>query len=199
MLSESYKKITDFLEVEHILHEKYLNLVQYQAVLNSGSDVFTYLEKKRKSVRESKPLSFEYQGGLSISGLADLFDIEESGHLQYSYFNVRIVIGVINRENLNVFKKVLFRSLRGNLYIESKPIEEVIVDPTTGKSIKKDIFLIFTHGKELRNKVEKICISLSATTYAVDRNSKLRKMELNDVNEKIRDLEIVNLFNCFRQ
>ena len=64
--------------------------------------------------------------------------------------------GVIPREKFPVFERVLWRALRGNLFMRHMEIEEPIEDPETGEPVKKDVFIILSHGEQLQGKIRKI-------------------------------------------
>ena len=48
---------------------------------------------------------------------------------------------------MGTFERIMFRALRGNLYLNYAEIDEVIKDPVTEEEVKKNVFIIFAHGK----------------------------------------------------
>lgn len=70
-------------------------------------------------------------------------------------------------------------------------IVEEILDPDTEEPVKKNVFCIFAHGRELVAKIKKICESLGATLYPVDENSEKRRLDSMEVVGRIQDLQQV--------
>jgi V-type H+-transporting ATPase subunit a len=92
---------------------------------------------------------------------------------------------------MGTFERILFRVLRGNLYMNQAEIDEPIRDPTTDEVIQKNVFIIFAHGKQLLAKIRKICESLGATLYPVDDNREKRGQDASEVHARIEDLKHV--------
>ncbi len=76
--------------------------------------------------------------------------------------NIGFVAGVIPRERIAAFERILWRTLRGNLYMNQFEIEEPIIDPETSEGTAKNVFVVFAHGKEIIAKIRKISESLGA-------------------------------------
>uniref|UniRef100_A0A672Q3L4 V-type proton ATPase subunit a n=1 Tax=Sinocyclocheilus grahami TaxID=75366 RepID=A0A672Q3L4_SINGR len=69
----------------------------------------------------------------------------------------RFVAGVINRERIPTFERMLWRVCRGNVFLRQTEIEDPLEDPTTGDQVHKSVFIIFFQGDQLKNRVKKIC------------------------------------------
>lgn len=105
--------------------------------------------------------------------------------------NIGFVAGVIPRERIAAFERILWRTLRGNLYMNQSEIPETILDPSNNEAIHKNVFVIFAHGKEIIAKIRKISESLGADLYSVDENSDLRRDQIHEVNTRLSDLTSV--------
>lgn len=105
--------------------------------------------------------------------------------------NIGFVAGVIPRERIAAFERILWRTLRGNLYMNQSEIPEPIIDPTDNHEVHKNVFVIFAHGKEVIAKIRKISESLGADLYSVDENSDLRRDQIQEVNTRLSDLDSV--------
>jgi V-type H+-transporting ATPase subunit a len=124
-----------------------------------------------------------------------LQDVEQHGQGQngdaersFSGMNIGFVAGVIPRERVAAFERILWRTLRGNLYMNQSEIPEPLIDPTNNEAINKNVFVIFAHGKEIIAKIRKISESLGADLYSVDENSDLRRDQIHEVNTRLGDL-----------
>jgi hypothetical protein len=53
------------------------------------------------------------------------------------------VAGVITRERLPAFEKMLWRACRGNVFLRQAEIEDPLEDPQIGGSVRKSVFLLF--------------------------------------------------------
>ena len=109
----------------------------------------------------------------------------------FSGMNIGFVAGVIPRERVAAFERILWRTLRGNLYMNQSEIPEPLVDPSNNEPIRKNVFVIFAHGKEIIAKIRKISESLGADLYSVDENSDLRRDQVHEVNTRLGDLSNV--------
>ncbi|KHN97352.1 vacuolar ATP synthase 98 kDa subunit [Metarhizium album ARSEF 1941] len=109
----------------------------------------------------------------------------------FSGMNIGFVAGVITRDRVAAFERILWRTLRGNLYMNQSEIPEPLIDPTNNESINKNVFVIFAHGKEILAKIRKISESLGAEVYSVDENSDLRRDQVHEVNNRLQDVQNV--------
>lgn len=114
-------------------------------------------------------------------------DVERS----FSGMNIGFVAGVINRDRVAAFERILWRTLRGNLYMNQSEIPEPLIDPTNNEPINKNVFVIFAHGKEILAKIRKISESMGADVYNVDENSDLRRDQIHEVNSRLEDVQNV--------
>ncbi|KAI8811298.1 ATPase V0/A0 complex [Cladochytrium replicatum] len=143
----------------------------------------------------------------------DSVDAAEAGHTSVEGTSrLQYVSGVIPRSRIPIFERIMFRALRGNLYLTHSEIPEPIrVPPTTSSGTKaaasdsashdagnvddeyvdKNVFLIFAHGATVLDKIRKICESLGATLYSVDRRREGRRSEAYEIGNKLDDLEQV--------
>ena len=124
-----------------------------------------------------------------------LRNVEEAGEngdahqdRSFSVMNIGFVAGTIPRERIAAFERILWRTLRGNLYMNQSEIPEPIINPENNEEMNKNVFVIFAHGKEIINKIRKISESLGADIYNVDENSELRRDQIHEVNTRLGDL-----------
>lgn len=124
-----------------------------------------------------------------------LQDVEHRGQgdndRSLSVMNIGFVAGVIPRERIASFERILWRTLRGNLYMNQSEIPEPIINPENNEEVGKNVFIIFAHGQEIIAKIRKISESLGADLYSVDENSELRRDQIQEVNTRLSDLASV--------
>lgn len=109
----------------------------------------------------------------------------------FSGMNIGFVAGVIARDRVGAFERILWRTLRGNLYMNQSEIPEPLIDPSNNEPIQKNVFVIFAHGKEILGKIRKISESMSAEVYNVDENGDLRRDQIHEVNARLNDVQNV--------
>uniref|UniRef100_A0A8C1ZKN8 V-type proton ATPase subunit a n=1 Tax=Cyprinus carpio TaxID=7962 RepID=A0A8C1ZKN8_CYPCA len=103
----------------------------------------------------------------------------------------RFVAGVINRERIPTFERMLWRVCRGNVFLRQTEIEDPLEDPTTGDQVHKSVFIIFFQGDQLKNRVKKICEGFRASLYPCPETPQERKEMASGVNTRIDDLQMV--------
>eukprot|EP00731_Ephydatia_muelleri_P034535 Em0064g17a len=155
------------------LRRNLLDLTELHYILGKTQDFF--IEAEQGSV-----LSVVMHGGLE----------EEKGLLaeeQTSPSDTRLmfVTGVIARECLPVFQRVLWRACCGNVFLRHTQIEEYLEDPASGNLVSKCVFILFFQGDQLRTRVKKICegsllCSFRATPYECP-ETQVQRMELRSV------------------
>uniref|UniRef100_A0A8C6KJE2 V-type proton ATPase subunit a n=1 Tax=Nothobranchius furzeri TaxID=105023 RepID=A0A8C6KJE2_NOTFU len=110
------------------------------------------------------------------------------------YLHARLpffVAGVIGRERIPTFERMLWRVCRGNVFLRQANIEDPLEDPTTGDHVHKSVFIIFFQGDQLKSRVKKICEGFRATLYPCPETPQERKEMLAGVNARIDDLQMV--------
>uniref|UniRef100_A0A3Q1HEI8 V-type proton ATPase subunit a n=1 Tax=Anabas testudineus TaxID=64144 RepID=A0A3Q1HEI8_ANATE len=105
----------------------------------------------------------------------------------------RFVAGVIGRERIPTFERMLWRVCRGNVFLRQAEIEDPLEDPATVSIVTKQnsVFIIFFQGDQLKNRVKKICEGFRATLYPCPETPQERKEMLAGVNARIDDLQMV--------
>merc|ERR1712001_658127 len=102
------------------------------------------------------------------------------------------VAGVILRERLPAFERMLWRACRGNVFLRQAEIEDPLEDPNAeSKEVFKSVFVIFFQGEQLKSRVKKICEGFRATLYPCpDQASDRREMAVG-VMQRLEDLNTV--------
>lgn len=101
------------------------------------------------------------------------------------------VTGVISRNSVPGFERLLWRACRGNVFLRSVAIPERLKDPSTNEDIHKDVFIVFFQGEQLENRVRRICDGYNATLYPCPGSAADRREMAQGVQTRIADLQRV--------
>ncbi|XP_078034995.1 V-type ATPase subunit a family protein Vha100-1 isoform X2 [Augochlora pura] len=101
------------------------------------------------------------------------------------------VAGVILRERIPAFERMLWRACRGNVFLRQAEIETPLEDPSTGDQVFKSVFIIFFQGDQLKTRVKKICEGFRATLYPCPEAPADRREMSMGVMTRIEDLNTV--------
>lgn len=105
--------------------------------------------------------------------------------------NIKFVAGIINRTKTTALERILWRALRGNLYMKHTQIDDDVLDSRTKEPVQKDVFVIFGHGENILKKIRRICESLDASLYQIDDSVSFRREQVLETNTKIQEIDTV--------
>jgi len=186
------QRVKNLNESYETLKKREMELTEWRWVLKEAGSFFDRAHGQTDDIRQSlddddAPLlrNAEAEEGRRPNG--DVGQQQQS----FAVMNIGFVSGVIPRERLAAFERILWRTLRGNLYMNQSEIPEVIINPEDNEEVRKNVFVIFAHGKEIIAKIRKISESLGADLYNVDENSDLRRDQIHEVNTRLSDLASV--------
>ncbi|KAG0296376.1 H(+)-transporting V0 sector ATPase subunit a [Dissophora globulifera] len=182
-LSEHETRLLQMNNSHETMQRRYLELTELKHVLRETADFFQEAASHQEDIRHS----FD-------EPTAPLLDDLETGPSQESQgagLQLGNVTGVIPRSKMQTFERILWRSLRGNLYMNTAEIEELVIDPSTDVVVEKNVFIIFAHGREILNKIRKIAESLGATLYPIDSSMDRRREALMDTMRHIEEFNSV--------
>ncbi|KAI8337465.1 V-type ATPase, V0 complex, 116kDa subunit family [Chlamydoabsidia padenii] len=184
MLREHEVRLNEMTTSYESLQQRYLHLTELRHVLRETALFFDQAEVRQEVT--------------TIGNLNDTDDVvplleqdEEYANFELGQLSIGVVTGVIPRSRMQTFERVLWRSLRGNLYMNSTEIDEPILDVGTDDAIDKNVFAVFAHGNEIVNKIRKISESMGATLYDIDQSEDVRRDSLLEVTSRIEDLNNV--------
>ncbi|GBP50419.1 Probable V-type proton ATPase 116 kDa subunit a [Eumeta japonica] len=98
------------------------------------------------------------------------------------------VAGVILRERIPAFERMLWRACRGNVFLRQAEIESPLEDPSSSDQVYKSVFIIFFQGDQLKTRVKKICEGFRATLYPCPEAPADRREMAMGVMTRIEDL-----------
>uniref|UniRef100_A0A8C8JML9 V-type proton ATPase subunit a n=1 Tax=Oncorhynchus tshawytscha TaxID=74940 RepID=A0A8C8JML9_ONCTS len=155
---------------QEALKKNFLELTELKHILRRTQQFFD-------EVKTSKPSDTENRGNTE----SEIFLFGPS----------RFVAGVISRERIPTFERMLWRVCRGNVFLRQAEIEDPLEDPATGDQVHKSVFIIFFQGDQLKNRVKKICEGFRASLYPCPETPQERKEMAAGVNTRIDDLQMV--------
>ncbi|EDV27659.1 uncharacterized protein TRIADDRAFT_63670 [Trichoplax adhaerens] len=177
---------TDIREInkhQMALKKNLLDLIEFRAILSKASHFFIEAEdavfhQAQEVVPDEGSKSLLIEDGMPEKS------IQSSRPMSF-------LSGVINRDHLAAFERVIWRTSRGNAFFRHVEIETPLEDPKTGDMISKCAFMIFLQGNHLRSRMMKICEGFSATVYPCSDNAEVRRDAYAQVETRIQDLKSV--------
>ncbi|ANB12179.1 H(+)-transporting V0 sector ATPase subunit a [Sugiyamaella lignohabitans] len=196
------ERILQLNDSEETLLKRQMQLTELRHVIFASNNFFSQ-ERSNEAVLSSvqhdddaELLDNDNEDSPLLSTGQDALHPPTAGHAlrrrnSFSARNVSFVSGVIARKNISALARILWRALRGNLYISFGEIDEPIYDPKTKGLVDKSYFIVFTHGIDLVSKVKKISEALEADLYPIDEAPELRREHLTEVNKQLEDINSV--------
>ncbi|KAF9926977.1 H(+)-transporting V0 sector ATPase subunit a, partial [Modicella reniformis] len=180
-LSEHESRLVQMNKSYETLQRRYWELIEFKHVLREATVFFEVAVSRQDEIRASMD---EPEAPL-------LDDLEAGTSQQAQSVGLGNVAGVIPRNKLQTFERILWRSLRGNLYMNTAEIDEILIDPSTDTAVEKCVFIIFAHGREILAKIKKISESMGATLYTIDSSMNQRREAMLDVMRHVDEFNAV--------
>ncbi|KAK3106642.1 hypothetical protein FSP39_024341 [Pinctada imbricata] len=162
------------------LKRNFLELTELKHILRKTQTFFEEAEIHHVQAMHDPGLTDESMG---------LLGEESTRHSQA--LKLGFVAGVILRERIPAFERMLWRVCRGNVFLRQAEIETPLEDPVTGDQVNKSVFIIFFQGEQLKSRVKKICEGFRATLYPCPETPSERREMAIGVMTRIEDLNTV--------
>ena len=160
------------------LKKNFLELTELKHILRKTQHFFEeqdQMDPTGASAGQHQQLIQEGEGGGGTGGL-----------------QLGFVAGVILRERLPAFERMLWRACRGNVFLRQAEIEDTLEDPQAGSdAVYKSVFVIFFQGEQLKTRVKKICEGFRATLYPCPDQAADRREMAVGVMQRLEDLNTV--------
>ncbi|XP_066484393.1 V-type proton ATPase 116 kDa subunit a 1 isoform X1 [Tiliqua scincoides] len=182
-LEANFEKIENELKEintnQEALKRNFLELTELKFILRKTQQFFDEAELHHQQMADPELLE-------ESSSLLEPSEMGRGTPLRLGF-----VAGVINRERIPTFERMLWRVCRGNVFLRQAEIENPLEDPVTGDYVHKSVFIIFFQGDQLKNRVKKICEGFRASLYPCPETPQERKEMAAGVNTRIDDLQMV--------
>ncbi|KAI5698923.1 hypothetical protein M8J75_013930 [Diaphorina citri] len=162
------------------LKSNYLELTELKHVL----------EKTQTFFHESFSFPQHETGSQGNDSLTKALISEESQN-QVGRGRLGFVAGVVPRERVPAFERMLWRISRGNVFLRQAELDQPLEDPATGNEIYKTVFVAFFQGEQLKSRVKKVCSGFHASFYPCPSAHQERTDMVQGVKTRLEDLNMV--------
>jgi V-type H+-transporting ATPase subunit a len=168
------------------LRQTYNELLEFKIVLEKASGFL--VSSNTHAIGEEIELHESTYSNNGFIETASLLEQEMNpGHSNQS--GLRFISGIINKDKLLKFERMLFRATRGNMLFNQTTSDEEIMDPSTSEMVEKVVFVVFFSGEQARTKILKICEAFGANCYPVPEDTTKQRQLTREVLSRLSDLE----------
>ncbi|CAI9286706.1 unnamed protein product [Lactuca saligna] len=168
------------------LQRSYNELTEYKLVLIKAGEFF----KAAQSSATAKQREFSSNKLPPESLTIPLLKDDESENDLSKQVKLGFLTGLVPKEKAMAFERILFRATRGNVFLRQAPLEEPVVDPTSGQKVQKNVFAVFFCGERVKSKVVKISDAFGANRYPFAEDLAKQSQILKEVSGRISELKM---------
>ncbi|CAD7084738.1 unnamed protein product [Hermetia illucens] len=176
-LEKTENEILELSQNEVNLKSNYLELTELRRVLENTQSFFSDQEVLNVDSMRNVVMHEDTPGATQAAG-------QSRGRLGF-------VAGVIQRERVFAFERMLWRISRGNVFLRRAELDEPLKDPSTGHPIYKTVFVAFFQGEQLKNRIKKVCSGFHASLYPCPSAHSEREEMVKGVCTRLEDLKLV--------
>lgn len=151
---------------------------------------FLELTELKQVLEKTQGFFAEQEGALNMDSLRKTLVPEETTQAQ-GRGRLGFVAGVIQRERVAGFERMLWRISRGNVFLRQTEINTTLEDPSTGNPLYKTVFVAFFQGEQLKSRIKKVCTGYHASLYPCPNSQEERTDMLKGVCTRLEDLKMV--------
>lgn len=174
-LEKTENEIAELSQNEVNLKQNFLELTELKQVLENTQGFF--------SEQEVMNLDSVRTGSGQLNS--------EEPQNQQNRGRLGFVAGVIQRERIFAFERMLWRISRGNVFLRRSDLAQPLKDPATGHPIYKTVFVAFFQGEQLKNRIKKVCTGFHASLYPCPSSHNEREEMVKGVQTRLQDLQMV--------
>ncbi|XP_052755505.1 V-type proton ATPase 116 kDa subunit a 1 isoform X2 [Galleria mellonella] len=152
---------------------------------------FLELTELKHILRKTQVFFDEHEGGANTTESMTRALISDDPNRHIGHVQLGFVAGVILRERIPAFERMLWRACRGNVFLRQAEIDTPLEDPSSSDQVFKSVFIIFFQGDQLKTRVKKICEGFRATLYPCPEAPADRREMAMGVMTRIEDLNTV--------
>nr|XP_049694974.1 V-type proton ATPase 116 kDa subunit a 1 isoform X2 [Helicoverpa armigera] len=152
---------------------------------------FLELTELKHILRKTQVFFDEHEGGANTTESMTRALISDDPNRHIGHVQLGFVAGVILRERIPAFERMLWRACRGNVFLRQAEIDTPLEDPSSSDQVYKSVFIIFFQGDQLKTRVKKICEGFRATLYPCPEAPADRREMAMGVMTRIEDLNTV--------
>ncbi|XP_023941817.1 V-type proton ATPase 116 kDa subunit a 1 isoform X1 [Bicyclus anynana] len=151
-----------------------------------------YLElTELRHVLEKTEAFFAAQEEIGMDSLTKSLIADETGQQAATRGRLGFVAGVVQRERVPAFERMLWRISRGNVFLRRAELDKPLEDPNTGNEIYKTVFVAFFQGEQLKSRIKKVCSGFHASLYPCPPSNTERQDMVKGVRTRLEDLNMV--------
>ncbi|CAG4918975.1 unnamed protein product [Colias eurytheme] len=151
-----------------------------------------YLElTELKHVLEKTEAFFMAQEEIGMDSLTKSLISDETGQQAATRGRLGFVAGVVQRERVPAFERMLWRISRGNVFLRRAELDQPLEDPASGNEIYKTVFVAFFQGEQLKSRIKKVCTGFHASLYPCPPSNTERQDMVKGVRTRLEDLNMV--------
>ncbi|XP_067233752.1 V-type proton ATPase 116 kDa subunit a 1 [Chanodichthys erythropterus] len=167
------------------LRQNLIELMDIDSLLRMTEDFF---EEAESMLSCSEPPS---EDSLSMTVSSHMTIRRNSSSSTSGPLRLGFIAGVIKHERFAAFERVLWRLFHGNFVLRHAEIQATEEFQVVRGAVKKDVFIIFVQGDNVRKKIRKVCEGFHASLYSCPQALYERKEMSNNVTSRMEDLRII--------
>lgn len=168
------------------LQRTYNELLEYKLVLQKAGEFF--YSSQNSGAAQQREFEVQHSGDGSID--SPLLLEQEMVTDPSKQVKLGFVSGLVPREKSMAFERIMFRAIRGNVFLKQAVVDDPVVDPVSGEKVEKNVFVIFFSGEIAKNKILKICDAFGANRYPFTDDLGKQFQMITEVSGKISELKI---------
>ncbi|KAI3953431.1 hypothetical protein MKW92_001188 [Papaver armeniacum] len=167
------------------LQRAYSELVEYKLVLQKAGEFF--YTARSSATAQQREIEARQSGEGSLDSPLLLEQEMSADHAKQ--VKLGFVSGLIPRDKLMAFERILFRATRGNVFIKQTMIEDPVTDPVSGEKVEKNVFVVFYSGERAKAKIMKICDAFGANRYPFTEEMGKQAQMITEVSGRTSELK----------